>query len=161
MIRIVSAVVSTMFLSVIAPGLAAEEPQLQRLATCKDSWYEWKDDAVRTGQFAKYFRANFVEGDGGGFKPTTATRLFGFPVVQVFPQSVGMAVGFSVLVTGNEPKVRRTFEKQLGKAMRCSTSDGMKSCELKIAEKKVAVTMAVDNGKAGDTLIGCYYFYEK
>ncbi|HTD28485.1 MAG TPA: hypothetical protein VK660_03765 [Xanthomonadaceae bacterium] len=106
-------------------------------------------------------QAHFTATDGAAFTPKTAMSVLGFPIVQVYPQSIGMAVGFSVAVKGDADKIRRTFEKQLGHPMACSSSDDMKGCELKIAEKKVASLMTPDNGKADTTLIGCYYFYEK
>ncbi len=143
------------------PAVAADDPILLRLATCRDSWFEWKDDAAKAAPFVQLIQTRFTPGEQGAVLPKGPIRVLGFPVAQMFPQSVGMAVGFSVLVEGHADKVRAAFEKQLGHAIRCETGDGMKSCEYKIAEKKSAVLMTGDDGRASTTLVGCYYFYEK
>lgn len=143
------------------PAIAADVPLLQRLATCRDSWFEWKDDAAKAAPFVQLIQTRFTPGDEGAFTPKAPTSILGFRLVQLFPQSVGMAVGFSVLVDGREDKVRAAFEKQLGRPMTCEIGDGMKMCELKIADKKSATLMSGDDGHAATTLVGCYYFYEK
>ena len=148
-----------------APAMAADDPQLQGLATCRDSWFEWKDDAAKVTQFGQFIHTRFTPAEAAGFKPKAPTSVLGFPVVEVFPQSIGMAVGFSVLVDGSGDKVRAVFEKQIGHAMTCEASDGMKSCEYKIAERKSASLLSDDSSHDSShdktTLIGCYYFYEK
>jgi L-cysteine desulfidase len=73
-----------------------------------------------------------------------------------------MGVGISLVVDGSFEKVQQSVEKMLGKALKdCSTSDGMHSCELKIAEQRTVVLMAGDSPKSTNTLVGCYYLYEK
>lgn len=151
-----------LFLTTVAPAIAADEPQLGRLATCKDSWFEWKDDAARQAAYADFIHARFVPtGHGGAYTPKAPTTVFGLQVVQVFPGTVGMAVGFSMVVNADFAKARKIFEKQLGHPMKCESGDGMKTCEFPIAEQKTAMLMAEDNGNAKTSLIGCYYFYEK
>jgi hypothetical protein len=81
----------------------------------------------------------------------------------VFPESVGMGVGFSIVVNANFTKTKTSLEKKLGKTInKCEPpSDNMRTCELEIAEKKTITLMAEDNPKSTTTLVGCYYFYEK
>jgi hypothetical protein len=47
------------------------------------------------------------------FEPKAPMTLLGHPVVHVFPQSVGMGLGFSALVRAPFAQVRQSFEKQL------------------------------------------------
>ena len=86
----------------------------------------------------------------------------GLHVAQVFPDSVGMGVGFSVGVDATFDQTRRSLEKMLGKPLvKCEVGDNMRSCALEIAEKRTLMVMAEDNAKNGTTLLGCYYYYEK
>ena len=98
---------------------------------------------------------------GGAFTPKAPTTVFGLQVAQVIPGSVGMALGFSIVVNANFAKARKVFEMQLGHAMKCEPGDDMQTCEFQIGDKKTAVLMSEGNGKAKTSLIGCYYFYEK
>jgi hypothetical protein len=99
----------------------------------------------------------------GAYTPRSSQTVAGLPVAQVYPQSVGMGVGFSVIVNANFNAARAALEKRLGRPIRkCEPpSDNMRTCDLEIAEKKTVTLMAEDNPKATMTLIGCYYFYEK
>ena len=82
--------------------------------------------------------------------------------MQVFPESVGMGVGFSVVVGASFDKTRTSLEHKIGKFLKkCETGDNMRMCELEIAEKKTIMLMAEDNVKSTTTLVGCYYFYAK
>jgi hypothetical protein len=98
----------------------------------------------------------------GSFPTTTNTSVAGLHVVRAFPQSVGMCVGFSVVVEAPFDTARRTVEKTIGKSLqKCRTSDNMRTCELEIGEKRTVMLMAKDNARSGTTLLGCYYYYEK
>ena len=145
------------------PAHAADDAQLERLATCRDSWFEWRADPARMAGLAGFIETNFSRGsDPGGYAPASRmTVLGGQRVAQVFPQSVGMGVGFSVVVDAPFVRVRQLVEKQLGKPLACESGDGMRGCELKLAEKKSLVLMAPEAASSTQTLLGCYYFYEK
>jgi hypothetical protein len=94
--------------------------------------------------------------------PRSRTEIAGLRVTQLFPDSVGMGVGLSVTVEAKFDKARTRLEKTLGKKFaHCETSDGMRTCELQIAEKRIVMLMAEDDPKAASTLVGCYYFYKK
>lgn len=147
-------------LAVGGPAVAADNIQAQRLATCEDSWLEWKDDAVRMKRFADDIEANYTPGaEGAGFAPKAPMQAFGFGVVQLYPQSVGMGVGYSLLLNAGFVPARQRLEKQLGKPMSCSTSEGVTACSLPLSDKKTAMLMTGENGKSKTSLIGCYYFY--
>jgi hypothetical protein len=151
-----------LLMATTVPGIAADEPQLQRLATCKDSWFVWKNDEARTASYVDFIKPRFVPTEQrGAFTPKAPTTVFGLQVTQVFPGTVGMAVGFSMVVNADFAKARKIFEKQLGHSMKCESGDGMKTCEFQIEDKRTAILMAEDNGNAKTSLIGCYYFYEK
>jgi hypothetical protein len=88
--------------------------------------------------------------------------MFGQPVAQLYPASIGMAVGFSVVVNGGFDATRKNLEKALGKALKqCETSDGMKTCQLELAPKKTILLMSGDKAGSNSTLVGCAYYYEK
>ncbi len=141
---------------------AADDPALLRLSTCQDSWLDWKNDDARMARFVDGFERQFVPAkQAAAFEPKAPMTLLGHPVAQVFPQSVGMGLGFSVLVNAPFTQARQSFEKQLGQPLKCSTSDGMKACELTLGEEKTAMLMAADSPGGKTTLMGCYYYYEK
>ena len=145
-----------------APAGAADDALLQRMTLCQDSWLDWKTDEARLSRFVSEVESRFSHGDRGpAFTPKAPTKAFGLPVAQLFPQNVGMALGFSVIVNADFAQARRSLEAQLGRTMKCESSDGERACELKIGEKKTVVLMSEDSGKAKQTLLGCYYYYEK
>jgi hypothetical protein len=157
-----AAAVLSLALPVCAADKAAPGPaQLQRLALCQDSWLEWKDDEKRMGPLRDYLRTQFKLGKDGSFAPNAPLNVMGWNVTHVYPESVGMAVGFSLVMDSGFAATRAAVEKQLGKPMSCDTSDGFTACELQIAPKKIATILTPDNGKAKTTLIGCGYFYQK
>lgn len=148
----------------VLPAQAADDTALARMALCHDSWFDWKTtDPVQLNKFVGHIRTGFTPHDNDPyFLPKADTSILGLHVSQVFPESVGMGVGFSLTVDAPFDKTRKVFEKALGKPLQhCDASDGMKSCELKIAEKRDFTLMAEDNPKSTQTLVGCYYFYEK
>jgi len=155
----------TVFLAAFMPAQAADNPMIERLATCQDSWFEWKSsDPARLQQFVAGFQSEFSQKERGPFfVPKSSQTVIGLPVAQVFPQSVGMAVGFSVVVNATFDRTRTSLERRIGKPIRkCEPpSDNMRTCELEIGAKTTLVLMADDNAKATTTLFGCYYFYEK
>jgi hypothetical protein len=150
---------------VVAPARAADNAGIERLATCQDSWFEWKSsDPARLQSFVNRFKADFSPvGNEGAFKPKSSLTVAGLPVTQIYPESVGMGVGFSVIVNAPFETTRAALEKRLGKSLsKCEPpSDNMRACGLEIGEKKTILLLAEDNPKATTTLIGCYYFYEK
>jgi hypothetical protein len=156
----------TVFLAAATPAQAADNPGIERLAICQDSWFEWKSsDPARLQTFIASFQSDFSQKKASDafFVPKSSQRVAGLPVAQVFPESVGMAVGFSVVVNANFDRTRTSLEKKIGKAIKkCEPpSDNMRTCELQIGDKKTILLMAEDNPKSTTTLFGCYYFYEK
>jgi hypothetical protein len=155
----------TVLLIAAAPGQAADNLGIERLATCQDSWIDWKSgDPGQLQKFIDRFKADFVsqKDTDAFFVPKSSQTVVGLPVAQVFPESIGMAVGFSVVVNANFDKTKTTLETKTGKRFKCAApSDNMRSCALELAEKKTILLMAEDNAKSTTTLFGCYYFYEK
>jgi hypothetical protein len=150
--------------SAIAPAQGADDPGLERMAMCKDSWLDWQKTAPdRLKSLGDHVRSDFSHNDNDAFLvPKSDTSIAGLRVLQLFPDSVGMGVGFSLTVDAPFDKARRTFEAALGKPLeQCETSDGMRTCALKIADMRTFMLMAEDGAKSKTTLVGCYYFYEK
>lgn len=145
------------------PPESADEVQLLRLATCQDSWLEWKQEPERLRRFATDLHRRFtLQPKSPAMKPNAPARLLGFPIEQLFPDSVGMGVGFSVQLQADFKQLRQRFEAQLGRPLQCESGDGMRSCELPLGEKKTAMLVAGEGGRAGSaTLLGCFYFYQQ
>jgi len=144
------------------PVRATDDPAMLRLVTCQDSWVEWKDDAGRLAGFGRAIESQYLRGEAGdAFTPRRPQTLFGFPISRLYPQSVGMGLGYSVVVDAPFANVRQRFEKALGRPLHCSVSEGMRACELPLAAEKTALLLASDRADATTTQLGCYYLYEK
>jgi len=156
---------AAMALSAIVPPVsAADDAGLTRMALCQDSWVEWgKGDPARFKVFAEHIHAAFTpHGNDPYMLPKTNVSVLGLHVAQAFPESIGMGVGFSLTVDAPFDATRKVMEKALGKTLKhCEASDGMKTCELEIAAQRTVTAMAGDDPKSHQTLIGCYYYYEK
>ncbi len=134
------------------------------MAACQDSWFDWqKSDPPKLKAFADRFHAAFIrKGDDPYVVPKAATSVDGLKIVEAFPGSVGMGVGFSLLVDAKFDAAKQMLAHRVGKPLgHCETGDSMRSCELQIAEQRTLTVMAQDDPKTAQTLIGCYYFYEK
>jgi hypothetical protein len=145
------------------PASGAADDLIEQLATCRASWLDWKDDPAQARKFGDAIKAAFTpQPSGPAWTPRTPIVVGGLKVVEAFPESVGMGVGFSLSVEANFDTARAAFEKLAGKTFKtCESGEGMKSCELTVAEKRTLMIVAGDNGKSKTTLIGCYYFYAK
>ena len=140
----------------------AEETWLGKLATCQETWFDWKDDDLRMSQYLDRFNANFTHGeDDPAYLPKGPGKVFGFPLIKVYPGSVGSGVGFSLELGGQFAKIRSQVERALNMSLECSSSDGMTSCGVELGENKNVVLTAFGNGDAAINLLGCYYTYEK
>lgn len=140
---------------------AADDKTLVSLATCQESWTDWKQDPARGRTFRAKFESEFRAQDREPFYlPIRPTTLLGHPVVRMYPDSVGMGVGFSVLAAASFEAVKTSMEQQMGKPFdRCGVDDGAKTCERKLAKDKTVLLMEAGRGKNPQTLFGCYYFY--
>jgi hypothetical protein len=160
MTRFVTATIA-LLLSIVPAGAA--DDLVQRLATCQDSWLDMKSDPDKIKQFAESFNAGFEQKPNSpSFVPKTRLLVAGLPVTEAFPESVGMGVGFSVVVDGTFEKAKAALEKTTGQSLKqCETGDGMRTCALELAERRTLMIMADSAGKSTTTLLGCYYYYEK
>jgi hypothetical protein len=162
MMKVAALAALTIFAAAL-PASAADDDMLSRMALCKDSWLEWgKGDPARFKAFAGHVRAGFTPHGNDPFAlPKTSVSVLGLRVLQAFPQSVGMGVGFSLTVDAKFDDARKAVEKALGKPLaHCEAGEGMHDCELEVAPQRT-VMVADDDSTKGHTLIGCYYLYEK
>jgi hypothetical protein len=163
--RLPALAVAALLLAVaVHPVSAADDAALTRMTLCKDSWLEWrKTEPAKFQAFADQVRANFVPHDNDPFAlPKAEVSVLGLKVLQAFPDSVGMGVGFSLTVDATFDEARKRMEKALGRALKhCEASEGTRDCALEIAKQRSVVLMAEDKPGSHRTLIGCYYFYEK
>ncbi|HEY5006424.1 MAG TPA: hypothetical protein VII42_00385 [Caulobacteraceae bacterium] len=146
------------------PAQAADDPRLENLALCRDSWLDWQTtDPAKLDSVGAYFRAVLAHKDNDAFgAPKSPMAIAGLKVTQVFPDSVGMGMGFSVLVDAPFDVARHAVEQKLGKPLgRCETGEGMRTCDLPIAEQRTVLLMSGDRPNDKATLVGCYYVYEK
>ena len=156
------ATLMTVFAAAPPTAAAADDTQFQRLALCRDSWLDWKSDDAKMSALVDYFETRLVrDRKGAGGSPKASTQVLGLPVIKVYPQSVGMGVGFSLVVDAEFSRARAAIEQQLGKPMACAASDGMRSCDLSVGAQRTAILMTGENGNAKTSLVGCYYYYEK
>ena len=147
-----------------APAIAADDPRIENLALCRDSWLDWKNkEPAKLDNFVAYFGTVFQpHGADPYVVPKSAMTVAGLKVSEVFPQSVGMGVGFSVLVDATFDDARQVLERNLGKPLEhCETGDGMRTCGLQIAEQRTVTLMSSDTPGDKRALVGCYYLYEK
>jgi hypothetical protein len=150
--------------AVCLPAAASDDPAYTRMALCQDSWIDMnKSEPKKFEAFRSHFMGMFSpHGNDPYMLPKGNVSVLGMRITQAFPDSVGMGVGFSLTVDAGFDKARSTIEKALGRTVpHCETSDGMKSCALEIAPQRSIILMSDDNPKSQQTLIGCYYFYEK
>lgn len=154
--------VAVVCLASLLPVRAADD-LIEQLATCRASWFDWKDDPARMRTLAEAFNAAFVpKSEGSTFVPKGRVLVAGLPVSQAYPQSVGMGVGFSVVVDAAFEDARSHVEKATGTSLKkCEMGEGMRSCAAEIAEKRTLMVMGAEKGGPKTTLVGCYYFYEK
>jgi hypothetical protein len=152
-------------LLVAAPvARAADNLTIERLTMCQDSWIKWKENSPgRLNRFITEFQSQFShKGNDAFFTPKSSQTVLGLSLARVFPESVGMGVGFSVWVNASFDLTKTTLERKTGKPLKqCEVGDNMRTCSLELGDKKTLVLMAEDNPKGTTTLIGCYYFYEK
>jgi hypothetical protein len=142
----------------------ADDPRVENLALCRDSWLDWKTtDPARLNSLGGFLRSAFAhKGSDAFLVPKSPMAIDGLKVMQVFPESVGMGVGFSALVDATFDVAKQALEQKLGKPLRqCEASDGMRTCQLPIAEQRTMMLMSGDPPNDKTTLIGCYYLYEK
>ena len=143
----------------------AAEPQdtLSRMASCQESWMDMRNDAVRGQKFADVIQAHFVQDDRAPtWKPRQPMTWLGHPVIEITPQSIGMALGFAVTVKAVSDGVKPAYEKLVGQPLaNCEKSDGALTCDLQIAKQRTAMLMAPLTKPERGTLLGCFYFYEK
>jgi hypothetical protein len=151
-------------LSGVTPAVGADDPRVESLALCRDSWLDWKNtDPAKLNSFVDYFHSAFAQHGNDAFAvPKSAMTIDGLKVKEIFPESVGTGLGFSVLVDATFDAARRALERDLGKPLgQCETGEGMRTCDLPIAEQRTVTLMSGDPPNDTTTLIGCYYFYEK
>jgi hypothetical protein len=146
-----------------APAQAGEDAGIARMAACQDSWLDWsKSDPGKLKALGDHFRTAYApHGNDAYFLPKAKTSVAGLNVAQIYPQSVGMGVGLSVLVDATFDKTKTVFEGVLGKKLaKCEASEGSHDCELALAPQRNFMLMTADNAP-NQTLVGCYYYYEK
>ena len=148
----------------IASAGTAADSGAERMVLCQDSWLDWqKAGDPKLKQLAAHFQTAYTHKDNDPFAvPNAPVTILGLRVLQIYPGSVGMGLGFSVLVDAPFDKARASLERALGKKLvKCDSSDGMKECELQIAEQRTVTLMSAGDPKTKSTLLGCYYYYEK
>ena len=146
------------------PAWGADDPRISDLALRRASWLDWKNsDAGKFDSFGELIRSNFSSnGNDGSFAPNSPMTIDGLKVTEVFPSSLGMGLGFSVVVDATFGIAKQALERALGKPLRnCEASDGMRSCELSIAKDRTVTLAANDPPNDKTSLLGCYYYYEK
>jgi hypothetical protein len=147
-----------------APAWSADDPRIENFALCRESWAELeKSDPAALDSFGAYFKSAFShDGDDRHLIPNSSMTVDGLNLIQVYPSSLGMGLGFSVLVDAPFDVARQAVERDLGKPLdQCQEGDGMRTCELSVAEQRTVILLSEDPPNDKSTLVGCYYYYEK
>ena len=146
------------------PASAASDPRIAKLTMCRESWLDWKEiDPSALDAFGAFLGTAFSHAeDDGSLRPKTEMTLDGLKITRVFPGSVGTGLGFSVILDATFDEARQAVERDLGKPLSdCQAGEGMRTCELSVAEKRTIMLVSADSPNDRTTLAGCYYFYEK
>lgn len=120
----------------VIPAWGADDPRVENLALCRDSWLDWKNtDPAKLDSFGAFFRSAFTHNGNDAFLvPKSAMAIDGLKVTQVFPESVGMGLGFSVLVDATfdvAKQVARTEARQAAAPVR----DRRRHADLRAADR--------------------------
>jgi hypothetical protein len=146
------------------PAWGAGDPRIERFALCRESWLDLQEsDPAALDSFGEVLHSEFThDSSDGHLTPNSPVTVSGLNVTQVYPGSLGMGLGFSVIVDVPFGEAREAIERDLGQSLGgCEAGDGMQSCELPVADKRTVVLVAEDPPNDRTTLIGCYYYYEK
>ncbi len=119
----------------VAPAVSAGgDTGFARMATCQDSWLDWKtSDPAKLQAFAAMIGSGYTQGEGANGQflvPKTPQTVVGLRVTQVFPEKRRpWGVGFSVTVwmrrsTRRATSGPMTFARQEARQS-CETGDGM------------------------------------
>lgn len=157
-------VVGALLCAAMSAPVHAADDVFEQLATCRLSWLDFREDPARGHALGDTLRASYSPDDvarDGSWKPTKATTLFGARVSRLYPESLGMGVGFSVLLDAKLDDLRPKVERAVGRPItECERDGAMVSCGLELGEKKTVTLTAADSGpQRNQTLVGCYYFY--
>lgn len=146
------------------PAAAASDARIASLTLCRDSWLDWqKNDPSALDAFGNYLGTEFsrIENDGS-LRPKHEMTIDDLKITKVFPTSVGMGLGFSVILDATFEDAKQAIERDLGKPLTaCQAGEGMRACELSIAEQRTVMLISGETSDDRETLAGCYYFYEK
>lgn len=146
------------------PASAASDPRIENFALCRDSWLDLeKSDPAALASFGSFLDSAFTpDSEGGHLTPKSPMTVNGLNVTKLFPGSLGMGLGFSVLVDAPFDVAKQAVERDLGMPLQeCQSGDGMRTCGLPIAEQRTVVLLSEDPPNDKSTLVGCYYYYEK
>ena len=159
--RLVSAIL--LFSIVASSAQAADDKLFLSLATCQESWLDWKNIPPKIGPYKDRINSDLKRVEGtAGYTPLKPLTLLDFNVAEVYPGSVGMGLGFSVVVNAEFDRVKASLEKQTGKRItECSFHENTRDCGYPLAERKTLTLTEVTKGTSAKTLFGCYYYYEK
>lgn len=161
----VPALLAIAALSMLLPNSHAQsrnDAGVLRLLTCQDAWMDWSDDPVKLEKIGTALRLHYAQSDrDSSFVPNKPMSVLGHRVVQLYPQSFGLGVGYSVIVSASFDNAKASIEKQTDKPFDlCDSASDGKACTRQISTRKIL--MVHDNGSANaTTLIGCYYLFVK
>ena len=142
---------------------AADNKTIVAMATCQDSWLDWVPGSGQSEKFVRDMKQSFTQKpDADAYTPLRPTTYLGRQITAVQPESVGMALGFSLAVEASFGDMKKAIENHMKKTFeKCNPSGDGNSCEMEIAEKKTIFLMGSADKTQRGVLTGCYYYYEK
>ncbi len=116
---------------------AADDMLFLQLATCRDSWSDWKHIAPKVTPFQDRIAAHLRRIEGAeAHTPIKALSLLDFNVVDVYPGGVTMGLGFSGVVEAEFDSIKMSLENHVGKRItECSLQENTRDCGCSFAEK--------------------------
>lgn len=161
LLRIRRTIATSVLFSILVPSIlawAADDINIERLATCQDSWREWKNEPLKYTDYLDYIDSNFTHKKNyEHLVPKSEMWAFGFRVLQLSPNSLGQAAGFTVIVDADFDVTRKKLETTLnGVFEKCETSENLLGCE--VGDRKFFVILSEELEGKVITGIGCGYY---
>ena len=92
---------------------AKDDASLLRLRTCQDSWMDWENDPAKTQMFVDGLKVISKRDDrDGSYLPIKPMSILGYDVLQLYPQCVGMGVGYPVIVSAVSTRRNRVWKSR-------------------------------------------------
>lgn len=89
------------------------------MATCQDSWLDWVPGSGQSEKFVRSLKQSFAQkAEANAYTPLRPTTYLGCQITAVQPESVGMALGFSLAVDTPFGDMKKAIEGHMKKPLK-------------------------------------------